>query len=57
MNITNKSKNIRYNIEFTFHHQKQVVKRKHVEPCDVICHVTVAFHIYRFMCDTSLDAY
>jgi hypothetical protein len=27
------------------------------EPCDVICHVTVAFYIYYFIFDTSLDAY
>jgi hypothetical protein len=27
------------------------------ESCDVICHVTVAFYIYPFMCDTSIDAH
>jgi hypothetical protein len=27
------------------------------EQCDVICHVTVAFYIYHFMCDTLLDAH
>jgi hypothetical protein len=31
-------------------------KQNIFEPCDVIYHVIVAFYIYHFMCDTSLDA-
>jgi hypothetical protein len=42
INKTNKSKNIRYNIVFTFHDQKKFAKTEYVEPCDV----TVAFYIY-----------
>jgi hypothetical protein len=45
MNKTNNSKNIRYNIEFT--HQKKNQKENMFEPCDDICHVTVAFYFYR----------
>jgi hypothetical protein len=57
INKTNKSKNVKHNIKFTFLHQKKFSKTKYIEPCDVICHVTVAFYIYHFMCDTSIDAY
>jgi hypothetical protein len=49
INKTNKSKNIRQNIHFTFHHQKRLQKENMFEPYDVICHVIVAFYIYHFI--------
>jgi hypothetical protein len=52
INKANKSKNIRQNIEFNFHHQKSFQKENMFKPCDVICHVTVAFYIYHTY-DTS----
>jgi hypothetical protein len=50
INKTNKSKNIRQNIVFTFPHQKKSIQKENIfEPCDVICHVTVAFYVYHFI--------
>jgi hypothetical protein len=51
INKNKKSKNIRYNVEFTFPHQKKKSFQKEdmLKPCDVICHVTVVFYIYHFI--------
>jgi lipoprotein NlpI len=49
INKANNAKNVRHNIEFIFSHHKKVQKENMIEPCDVICHVTVAFYIYHFI--------
>jgi hypothetical protein len=50
INKTKKSKNIRHNYELTFSPQKKNFQKENMfEPCDVICHVTVAFYIYHFI--------
>jgi hypothetical protein len=48
INKVHKSKNIRHNIKFTFPHEtKRLQKENMFEPCDFICHETVAFYTYR----------